>query len=134
MLVMTRVGELAALLSSRNQCTVAAGSLAWSVMNRRAPVVDAHSVPVSCGARAIQETAPPDRVPHVADVSRVEGMPSPMMTKSPQPGWTEEVVNSGQLASRVAWSPPQSCVRHTENEPSKMEPFCAGFGSAMIGG
>src|SRR3989440_10829930 len=117
---MTRVGEVAALVSSRNQCTAEARSLPLSVMKSRAPVVDAHNVPAFCGARAIHETAPPARVPHVADVSRVEGMPSPMMTKSPQPGWTEEVVNSGQLASRVAWSPPQSCVRHTENEPSKM--------------
>jgi len=40
-----------------------------------------------------------------------------MMTKSPQPGWAAEVVNSGQLASRYAWSPPQSWVRQTENDP-----------------
>src|SRR5947209_1705072 len=69
---MTRVGEFAALVSSRNQCTAEARSLPLSVMKSRAPVVDAHNVPAFCGARAIHETAPPDRVPHVADVSRVE--------------------------------------------------------------
>ena len=51
--------------------------------------------------------------------------------KSPQPGWTAEVVNSGQLASKEAWLPPQSCVRQTENDPWKIEPALAlGVGSA----
>src|SRR2546426_12740949 len=131
---MTRNGEVARVWSSRFQCTEDALAFALSVTKRRPPVVDAHIVPASCGARAIHETAPPARLPHAADVSCVEGTPSPMMTKSPQPGCVAEVVNSGQLASRNAWSPPQSWVRQTENEPWKIEPACAGFGSEMIGG
>ena len=49
-------------------------------------------------------------------------------------GFAADVVNSGQFASRNAWSPPQSCVRQTLNEPWKIEPAAAGFGSAMTGG
>ena len=48
-------------------------------------------------------------------------------------GLAPSVVNSGQFASRKAWSPPQSWVRQTLCEPSKIEPAVAGFGSAMIG-
>src|SRR5438309_8791169 len=125
---MTRVGEFAAVWSSRFQCTEDALAFALSVTKRRPPVVDAHIVPASWGARLIQETneerpvaAPSEREPHKADVRRVEGTPSPMMTKSPHPGLSAGVVNSGQLASRNAGAPPQSCVRQTENEPWKIE-------------
>src|SRR5438270_10572299 len=104
MLVITRAGERALpvprLLSSRVQWTRFAAAFALSVTKRRPPVVAAHIVPVFCGARAIHETAPPARVPHAAEVNRVDGSPSPITTKSPQPGWAESVVNSGQLASR----------------------------------
>src|SRR5215467_6469640 len=102
-------------------------------MNTRPVLVAAHIPPVFCGARAIQETAPPPRVPHPAAVSCVDGTPLPIGTKSPQPVGSS-VVNSGQLASRYAGSPPQSCVRQTENEPWKIEPAVFGFGSAMTGG
>src|SRR4029077_7303075 len=105
-----------------------------SVTKTRPVEVAAHIVPVFCGVRAINATAPPALVPQAAAFSWVEGRPSPMMTKSPQPGWVADEVNSGQFASRVAWSPPQSWVRQTENEPWKIEPAAAAFGSAMIGG
>src|SRR5207244_12990730 len=61
-----------------------------------------------------------------ADVSCVDGMPSPMMTKSPQSGSEPEVVNSGQFVSRYAWLPPQSCVRHTLCSPTKIVPATTG--------
>src|SRR5258708_23480325 len=57
-----------------------------------------------------------------------------MGTKSPQAGLDAEVVNSEQLASRKPRSPAQSCVRQTLNEPWKMVPPAAGFGSATTGG
>src|SRR2546423_12508878 len=57
-----------------------------------------------------------------------------MRTKSPHAGLAADVVNSGQFASRNAWSPPQSCVRQTLCEPWKIDPARDGFGSAMIGG
>src|SRR5438067_12972833 len=101
MLLIARAGELVAAVSSRVQCTLVAVALALSVTKRRPAPVAAHIVPPSCGARAIHATAPPVFVaPHAPDVSCVEGIPSPMMTKSPQPGWAASVVNSGQLASR----------------------------------
>jgi len=114
-------------------------------MNTRPALVAAHTVPVFCGARAIHATAPPMRVmPYtggwggfcVTGVVSVRSVAfgGPIRTKLPQPGCPAKVVNSGQLASRYVGSPPQSCVRQTENDPWKIEPARAGFGSAMIGG
>src|SRR5262245_9771876 len=103
-------------------------------MNTRPVLVAAHIPPVFCGALAIQATAPPARDPHPPAVSCVDGTPLPIGTKLPQPGWPANVVNSGQLASRYAGSPPQSCVRQTEKVPWKIEPAVDGFGSAMTGG
>src|SRR5213593_300119 len=100
MLEIARGGELVAAVSRRVQWTVLAGSFALSVTNTRPVEVAAHIVPVFCGARAIHATAPPARVPHAAELSCVDGTPSPMITKSPQPGCAADVVNSGQLASR----------------------------------
>src|SRR3954470_20350143 len=114
---MARGGEFAADVSRRTQCTAFAASFALSVMKTRPAEVAAHSVPVFCEARVSQATAPPARVPHAAFWRSVEGTPSPIRTKSPHPGWVADVVNSWQFASRYAWSPPQSCVRQTENEP-----------------
>src|SRR5262245_36332211 len=102
-------------------------------MNTRPVLVAAHIPPVFCGAREIQPTAPPARDPQPAAVSCVDGTPLPIGTKLPQPVGSK-VVNSGQFASRQAGFPPQSCVRQTENDPWKMDPAVAGFGSAMIGG
>src|SRR5436190_14644142 len=102
-------------------------------MNTRPVFVDAHSVPVLLVARSTAETQqPPRSAPYAADVRSVAPV-GPMRTKSPQIGLSPAVVNSGQFASRNAWSPPQSCVRQTLCEPSKIEPAAAGFGSAMIG-
>src|SRR5712691_2611369 len=124
---MARLGVLrpAGFGSTLFQATEAAAASALLVMNTRPVLVAAHMVPVFWGARAIQATAPPARLPHEAELSCVEGTPLPIGTKSPQPGWTAEVVNSGQLASRVSRSPPQSCVRQTENDPWKMVPAWA---------
>src|SRR5438309_7764450 len=105
-------------------------------MKTRPVPVAAHNVPVFCGARASHATAAADEnlLPHAADVSSVEGAPSPILTKSPQLGAAAEVVNSGQFASRYVCSPPQSCVRQTEKEPWKIDPATAALGSGMTGG
>src|SRR5205809_7824618 len=99
MALMARLGVLSCGVgSTRFQTTDAAAASALSVMNTRPVLVAAHIVPVFCGVRAIQATAPPARVaPHTAEV-KSEG--APMRTKSPQPGWDAAVVNSGQLAPR----------------------------------
>ena len=55
--------------SSRVQTTDAAGAFALSVMNTRPVLVAAHIVPVFCGARSIQATAPPAPA-RPADVGR----------------------------------------------------------------
>src|SRR2546422_7495001 len=104
---MARDGEFAVVAvpvppSSRVQCTDVAAASALSVINTRPVPVAAHMVPVFCEARAIQATAPPARLPHAAEVSSVEGAPSPIFTKSPQLGAAADVVNSGQFASRYA--------------------------------
>src|SRR4051812_50224409 len=91
-------------------------------------------VPVFCAVRVSQATAPPGREPHAAALSCVDGTPFPITTKSPQPAFVADVVNSGQFASSNAWLPPQSCVRQTENDPWKIDPAIAACGSAMIGG
>src|SRR5438132_3350341 len=96
------------LLSSRFQCTAEGASFALSLMNTRPAGVAAHSVPVFCGARASDEMKQPvvlagswqARVPHAGLSSRVDGAPSPILTKSPQLGAALEVMNSGQFASR----------------------------------
>src|SRR4029077_12659689 len=111
--------------SPRFQTTEDAAASALSVMNTRPVLVAAQMVPVFCGVRAIQATAPPARLPQAVAVSCVDGAGLPIGTKSPQPGWAADVVNSGQLASRKSRSPPQSCVRQTENDPWKMVPACA---------
>ena len=93
-------------------------------------------VPVSDADRSIAATLPPERlVPRKspADAVRFVAPVGPTRAKSPQAGFEPEVVNSGQLASRNAWLPPQSCVRQTLCAPSKIEPAVAVFGSAMIG-
>src|SRR5438105_4608810 len=97
---MARPGEFAANVSSRTHTTVAAGSLALSLAKTRTVEVAAHRVPVFCGARVSQATAPPGRVPHAAEPRSVEGAGVPMRTKSPQPGLAADSVNSWQLASR----------------------------------
>src|SRR5690349_7345064 len=111
---MARSGSLSTG-STRFQTTAFAAALALSVMNTRPVMVAAQRVPVFWAVRCNQATAPPARLaPHAAEFNCVEGTPFPILTKSPQPGLVEEAVNSGQLASRNAWFPPQSCVRHTE--------------------
>src|SRR5437867_4525941 len=132
-----RPGLFASSESSRVYDTEPAAALAFVEMKTRPVVVAAHSVPVSLAVRAIAATFPPERagVPLQSDeVSRVDGTPFPMITKSPQAGFAKNVVNSGQLASRYAWLPPQSCVRQMLSEPWKIAPAYAGFGSAMMGG
>src|SRR5438132_14265754 len=129
-----RPGLFASSESSRVYVTELAAASAFFEMKTRPVVVAAQSVPVSLEVRWIAATLPPERVPHAEEVSRVDGMPSPMITKSPQPALVANVVNSGQFASRVAWLPPQSCVRQTLNEPWKIVPALAVFGSAMTGG
>src|ERR1700674_358437 len=136
---MARLGVLSCtgFGSTLFQTTVAAAALALSVMNTRPALVAAHIEPMFCAVRWIQATAPPRRVAPYArlSVSVMSVAPAgPIRTKSPQPGCVADVVNSGQLASRKAWLPPQSCVRQTENDPWKMEPAIAACGSAMIGG
>src|SRR6266536_1933050 len=102
-------------------------------MNTRPVFVAAQSVPVLLGARSTAATQQPARsAPYAADVRSV-APGGPMRTKSPQFGSLLDVVNSGQFASRYAWSPPQSWVRQTLCDPSKIEPAIAGFGSAMSG-
>src|SRR5436309_13527727 len=99
MLEIARGGELVAAVSRRVQWTALAGSFALSVTNTRPVEVAAHIVPVFCGARVIHATAPVARVPHAALFSCVEGTPSPMITKSPQPGFAADSVNSAQFAA-----------------------------------
>src|ERR1043166_6992390 len=117
--------------SSRSQTTEAAAASALLEKNTRPVDVAAHSVLESVEVRTTAATVPPERSPHNEEASCVDGMPSPILTKSPQSGSDPEVVNSGQLVSRSVWSPPQSCVRHTLNSPTKIVP--ATRGSAMIG-
>ena len=105
---MNRFGSTADDESRRSQTTEAAGSLALLEKKTRPVVVAAQSVPVSAVLRSIAATLPPERSPHVAEVSRVDGTPLPIFTKSPQVGVAKNVVNSGQFASRNAWLPPQS--------------------------
>src|SRR5437867_123396 len=88
--------------SSRSQTTEAAAASALLEKNTRPVVVAAHSVLESVELRATAATLPPERSPHAKEVSCVDGMPSPIFTKSPQAGSAPEVVNSGQLASRNA--------------------------------
>src|SRR5215203_4257195 len=122
--------------SGRVYVTEPAASFAFFEMKTRPVVVATHIVPLSVAVRSIAATKPPLRgvsaFVYAAPVRSVA--PSgPMRTKSPQPAFVPDVVNSGQLASRYAWSPPQSWVRQTDCEPSKIDPAFAGFGSAMIG-
>src|SRR5256884_977805 len=117
--------------SRRSQTTEPAAASALPEKNTRPVDVAAHIVLESVELRATAATVPSERSPHSAEVSCVDGMPSPMMTKSPHPGWFPAVVNSGQFASRNAWLPPQCFVRHTLCSPTKIVP--ATNGSAMIG-
>src|SRR5436189_5676541 len=88
--------------SSRSQTTEAAAASALVEKNTRPVDVAAHIVLESVELRTTVATVPRERSPHSAEVSCVDGTPSPMMTKSPHPGWFPRVVNSGQFASRVA--------------------------------
>src|SRR5438034_5482311 len=95
-------------VSSRVYVTEPAATLAFVEMNRRPVPVATHKVLVSLGARSIAETQPtpalhaPSRsAPYAGPVRSVEPG-APIWTKSPHPGWFAGVVNSGQLASRVA--------------------------------
>src|SRR5256885_7378395 len=117
--------------SSRSQTTEPAAASALPEKNTRPVDVAAQIVLESVELRSTAATVPPERSPQSASVSCVDGVPSPMMTKSPHPGWFPAVVNSGQFASRNVGSPPQSCVRHTLCSPRKIVP--ATKGSAMIG-
>src|SRR5437773_10188416 len=117
--------------SRRSQVTEPAAASALLEKNTRPVDVAAHNVLESVELRVTAATVPPSRSPHSVDVSCVDGTPFPMITKSPHPGWFPGVVNSGQFASRNAWFPPQSCVRHTLNSPTKIVP--ATTGSAIIG-
>src|SRR5947199_523991 len=93
--------------SSRSQTTEAAAASALLEKNTRPVDVAAHIVLESIELRTTAATVPRERSPHSAEVSCVDGTPSTMMTKSPHPGWLPRVLNSGQLASRVACSRPQ---------------------------
>src|SRR5947207_11646256 len=105
--------------SSRSQTTEAAAASALLEKNTRPVDVAAHIVLESVELRSTAATVPRERSPQAVEVSCVDGTPSPMMTKSPHPGWFPAVVNSGQFASRNTGSPPQSCVRHTLCSPTK---------------
>ena len=135
-----RLGSFVADVSSRVQTSpTPPARSALSEMNTRPVPVAAHSVPVLLGARSIAATAPPRPVGAVRRAGQVAVVfaprRSPMLDEvTAVRVVAADVVNSGQFASRNAWSPPQSCVRHTWNEPWKIEPAAAGFGSAMIGG
>src|ERR1700736_2263108 len=131
---MNRLGLFATAVSIRCQTTSVGSSVSeLSETNTRPAPVAAHRVLVSVGVRSIAATALPDRSPHSADVSRVDGAP-PMGTKSPHVGSAAEVVKSGQVASRNSRLPPQSGVRQTLKEPWKMVPQFAGCGSPVTGG
>src|SRR5215475_5066743 len=121
-----RAGSFAADVSRRVHVTDdAVGSFALSEMNTRPVFVAAQSVPVLLGARSTAETNAPARsAPYAAEVRSVAPA-GPMRTKSPQFGLALSVVYSEQLASRNARSPPQSCVRQTLCEPSKIDPATA---------
>src|SRR5579864_9363050 len=97
--LMKRPGEFAAVLSMREKVTAEAGASALSETKTRPAPVATQSVPVFWGARAIQATAPPARLPYLTEVRSVfpDG---PICTKSPHAGLNAEVVNSGQLVSR----------------------------------
>src|SRR6266511_1755035 len=125
-----------ASVSSRVYVTEPAAAFAFFEMKTRPVVVATHIVPVSLAARSIAATNPPTRVvprESAADTVKLVAAVGPIWTKSPHPALVPGVVNSGQLASRYAWLPPQSWVRQTLCEPSKIEPAAAGLGSAMIG-
>src|SRR5437867_1047284 len=126
-----RGGSLLEEESRRSQTTEPCAASALLEKNTRPVDVAAQSVLESVELRATTATVPRERSPQSVEVSCVDGMPSPMMTKSPQSGSEPEVVNSGQVASRYARLPPQSCVRHTLCSPRKIVP--ATKGSAMIG-
>ena len=101
--VMKRLGLVVAagFGSTRCQTTEPAAASALSEMNTRPVPVAAQSVPAFVDCRRRADTALPARPPQAADVRSVVGAP-PILTKSPQPGWAADVVNSGQFASRNA--------------------------------
>src|SRR4029077_11034070 len=116
-----RAGSTEDEVSSRVHTTEALGSLALSVMNTRPVPVAAHMVPVLLGARSIAATQPVPAAAHAPSRSMPNAPPvrsvlpvAPRRTKSPHAGLLKAVVNSGQFASRNAWFPPQSWVRHTD--------------------
>src|SRR5436189_4257595 len=112
--------------SRRSQTTEPAAASALLEKNTRPVDVAAHIVLESVELRATCATVPRERSPHRADVRSVEGTPFPILTKSPQSGSSPGVVNSGQFASRNAWLPPQSTVRHTLCSPTKIVPATNG--------
>src|SRR5882762_265754 len=126
--------------SRRMYLTLPAAASAFFDMNTRPAPVATQSVPVSLGVRAIEATKRPRRsAPYtggargLTESVRSVALAGPIWTKSPQAVLAPEVVNSGQLASRNAWLPAQSCVRQTLFEPWKIVPARAGFGSGMMG-
>src|SRR5882762_2665711 len=126
--------------SRRVHVTLPAAASAFFDMNTRPVPVAAQSVPVSLRVRAIEARKAPRRSapytagrPPIPESVRPVALRGPIRTKSPQAVLAPEVVNSGQLASRNAWLPAQSCVRQTLFEPWKIVPARAGFGSGMMG-
>src|ERR1043166_4319468 len=86
--------------SSRSQTTEAAAASALLEKNTRPVDVAAHSVLESVEVRTTAATVPPERSPHNEEVSCVDGMPSPLLTKSPRS--EERRVGKG---CRSRWSP-----------------------------
>src|SRR5436305_9955553 len=115
--------------------TEAAGSFALSETSRRPLVLAAHSVPVFCGARASAATKSPATASAPYAVPPMLVAPGgPIRCASPHVGGVTGIVKSRQCASRNAGSPPQSCVLHTDCEPSKIEPANVFVGSGISGG
>src|SRR2546426_9711027 len=110
--VMKRFGSAIALgrVSRRVNVTLPAAAFAFLEMKTRPVWVAAHNVPVSLAVRASAARKPPARVPSAAAVREVAPA-GPMRTKSPQAGFANDGVNSGQVASRYARLPPPSLGR-----------------------
>src|SRR5436305_4433004 len=126
-----RFGSLLDEESSRSHTTEPAAASALLEKNTRPVDVSAHSVLELVELRSTAATVPPERSPQASEVKIFDGLPFPILMKSPHPCWFAGVVNSGQFASRNAWSPPQSFVRHTLCSPTKIVP--ATTGSAIAG-
>src|SRR5262249_15536756 len=111
-----------------NDTALAGSASAFFETKRRPRTVAAHSVELSLGARLIQPTLPPARVPRADDVS--DGSPS--FSQSPHTVPAVNVpVNRLQFESRWSRGPPSSFVRHTCVSPANIVPCTVG--SVMIG-